>query len=1535
MFKKLIALCVLSGIMLGLFAAPVTVMASDVYGWTVEAVGRSTAVVVQDFKASGEASLKVENGGNFAPITISQELRNLKTNTTYHCSIKFKANSARRIGWGFGEDINYVPNGTYEWRTHTFEYVTGATVPSVAVFNIVSVEGGTVWVDDVFVAESDGENIIVNGGFEATEAISAPLYSEPDSIENLPGWDVGIKGDGRVSVAYDIKAAGDASLKIENTGAVITIEQELRNIKSNTQYECRIMFRAENGRNVWWGPDGTKAIRYINNGTYDWREYTFVYTTDRNAPNTMAFKIMSESSGTVWVDEIFVAETGGENIVSNPSFESTAVQRPSDSVILNDVTNRLKNMDTFEIDYLPNTLGLGRNLPVMRTTNMTIDGSLNDWSEHTVVNLPVDSQQLWRPVLWQGVDAHSGIVMLAYDDNSLYMALEVTDDIHHPDDTYWQGDSIQVAFGQGLQFGPELGFLLNKEGISQVIHPAADLGELIDFEAVRTGNKTVYEIALPWETIHGEKPEESFLFNVLINDNNGTGRANYIEWTPGIGQSKNSEDFVELVLVPEGSEMQYWIESAKTFEVNAGKEFQACVVNTADSAKKIEISVPGVNLNRTVEVAGKTFMRIKFEVEIDQGGDHSVDVILKDEDGFERTITRHFYVSPDVKYLEAKLADIEKKKLPAVARLLDLCAARGIATDYEMVDYLVIKEFINYAKEELELSYIEYANNSISNMEWMAEEVTATLRDYINGVSSPQTLTRYVDGPIEISGSSYIGKAVDPITGEEEIRPLFLTGYGHFAQIRNDIPIMHGLGNEMVQNEIGPQSTVINPNSLFFWNTEKLNNVIADASLDTEVMKDGDGSLRITCESNREPNVYIMLTQRVSVKPNTKYIFNLDAKGQSDSAFLFCTSDWTVRTTLSGSYDWKNFSFEHNTGPNETSIDLILTVDGITSGLWIDNISIKEDGTGSNLIKNGDFEQIPVTDGEYGVSPIAFETIENMLIDAEKNNIAVDILLSPHYFPQWIFEKYPHLHADTYGMFNHDIYDPEAMRVVELHTRATVERLKDYSALKSVCLTNEPVFDSSSVFDIDNPNCAVGILWREYLQETHGSIEQLNKVYSTSYRNFESVPMPDKNEPTAQVYDWMYFNSRIFADWHQWMADIVHEVAPDLPVHAKIMFNSLIPRQGSNTLRWGVDPEMFAEFSQISGNDAFNCIYDTSASVHAKMKWYDLLFSMKEMPQFNSEDHFIHDRTTQFIPEQRPHARTDVWQGAIHGRSASAIWTWERDLDNDSDFGGSLLHRPDVVSVVGKTSLDLNRLAHEVTALMTEPAKTAILYSSPSRLYSPTYLEAIDKAYTSMIYNGQVVGFVTEKQIIEDNCRSINTIVIPMVTHLDAKVIPALKRFIEQGGNVVIIGEESLSKDYYNRDIDNADREYVFEHATVIEVTLDRSGSGIVAPDEITLRNLLGEAFREAGLMDVVLIDNETGETVYDVSWRSTVYNGQILVNVCYYKWSDNKNVSLQINGKTVDAGKDLITGLSFNGEDIELSPYMPMLLSAEEGWLQ
>jgi len=116
----------------------------------------------------------------------------------------------------------------------------------------------------------------------------------------------------------------------------------------------------------------------------------------------------------------------------------------------------------------------------------------------------------------------------------------------------WQADSLQV----GLLFDDahpdnfiELGVAQNEEGRTggwvwatskTTSLPLGRLDEPAWKNVTRETGRTLYQLALPWNMlgfINGS-PKNAFRLNFIVNDDDGHGRKQWVQLTPGLGDEK-------------------------------------------------------------------------------------------------------------------------------------------------------------------------------------------------------------------------------------------------------------------------------------------------------------------------------------------------------------------------------------------------------------------------------------------------------------------------------------------------------------------------------------------------------------------------------------------------------------------------------------------------------------------------------------------------------------------------------------------------------------------------------------------------------------------------------------------------------------------------------------------------------------------------------------------------------------------------------------------------------------------------------------
>ncbi|MBN1899742.1 beta-galactosidase [Candidatus Sumerlaeota bacterium] len=537
------------------------------------------------------------------------------------------------------------------------------------------------------------------------------------------------------------------------------------------------------------------------------------------------------------------------------------------------------------------------------------------------------------------------------------------------------------------------------------------------------------------------------------------------------------------------------------------------------------------------------------------------------------------------------------------------------------------------------------------------------------------------------------------------------------------------------------------------------------------------------------------------------------------------------------------------------------------------------------------------------------EAYEKVLDEAAKHNVAVNILLSPHYFPQWAFNKWSHLSKGGGGFLGYCVDAPEAKQVIEKFLRIVIPHFQGKPALHSLCLSNEPIFDRAAGCD-NTKN-----MWKEYLARIHGNIGNLNKAYGADYKSFEDVSIPGNDHYNApQFYDYCIFNQERFSGWHKWMAEIIHEMAPEIPVHAKAMSLALSWR---HSIAWGVDPEMFGELSQINGNDCWIAPVPNRTEEGWAMDWhlhnmsYDLQRSLFLKPIFNSENHPTIDRSTYYVPPE--HFRAVLWQGAIHGESATTIWVWERTFDRNYDFYGNVMDRPGCAQEVGRTCLDLNRFADEVTALQNVKAPVAILFSIASVARDSAYLGSVRKTYEALNFCGVKIDFISEKQIASGKGDYYKMIIFPSSDHVKKSTFDAAGNLADKK-RLVLLGD-CLGMDSYGCPFPEEKISRIKSKALILDAAAtDTQKIGFILRKELEALEALPE---------ISVIDVSKNVPVWGVEWLPVQIKDKTYVNMVNLL---GKPIEIEIRCKGKVRGAVNLLSLGGVANVGKLEPLVPVL---------
>ena len=181
---------------------------------------------------------------------------------------------------------------------------------------------------------------------------------------------------------------------------------------------------------------------------------------------------------------------------------------------------------------------------------------------------------------------------------------------------------------------------------------------------------------------------------------------------------------------------------------------------------------------------------------------------------------------------------------------------------------------------------------------------------------------------------------------------------------------------------------------------------------------------------------------------------------------------------------------------------------------------------------------------------------------------------------------------------------------------------------------------------------------------------------------------------------------------------------------------------------------------------------------------YDYFTSDLQAPILNTEDHIDSDGDYTMTEDIADHCARYMWEACVHGRAASAIWTWARSMDpSQKHVRGHVNYRPDQMAAIGHTALDVNRLSYEIEALNNTKRTVQIIYAPASKNRNYLILNAMEKVYNASIYSGQKSYILTDGMY--DNLNHSDLLIVPAARYVTEKFLYDLIDYINSGNEDV------------------------------------------------------------------------------------------------------------------------------------------------------
>lgn len=205
----------------------------------------------------------------------------------------------------------------------------------------------------------------------------------------------------------------------------------------------------------------------------------------------------------------------------------------------------------------------------------TVDGDLSDWDFAEPLPLLCGNQisseggYAWTP------ENLSGIAQLAWDEDSLYLAVRVRDDVHaaRTGERTLEGDALQIGLhpanripgteARAVEWHVSAASPGSGSGKHTVYRPAAHAAGLAsgqlakdsstyEIAVKRAGKDTCYELRIPWTEAGGVRPQPGVRLGLSLRlvDSDGGAARGAAAWGRGLAPSWSPAAFGSLVLLP-------------------------------------------------------------------------------------------------------------------------------------------------------------------------------------------------------------------------------------------------------------------------------------------------------------------------------------------------------------------------------------------------------------------------------------------------------------------------------------------------------------------------------------------------------------------------------------------------------------------------------------------------------------------------------------------------------------------------------------------------------------------------------------------------------------------------------------------------------------------------------------------------------------------------------------------------------------------------------------------------------------------------
>lgn len=546
------------------------------------------------------------------------------------------------------------------------------------------------------------------------------------------------------------------------------------------------------------------------------------------------------------------------------------------------------------------------------------------------------------------------------------------------------------------------------------------------------------------------------------------------------------------------------------------------------------------------------------------------------------------------------------------------------------------------------------------------------------------------------------------------------------------------------------------------------------------------------------------------------------------------------------------------------------------------------------------------------------DKIKKVLDQCQELGIKVDLGLTAHFMPDWVYKKWPDSKNNNPNfMFPYDMDEPHVLEVIQKFYDVVMPEIAHHPALNSIWVTNEPGYMNPSALNLAK--------FRPWLQKKYATVDALNKAWGAQLKGLDDIQPPTGRAyipagvtTSAATGDWWRYTSERVTDHFNWMRDMVHKYDPELAVSVKL-FNATFNPQFKPPMRVNEEPvfDSMAYYGYDGGSYPFSKPYK------------DFIRSLGgSKPMANLEYKFGGQRT-----------KMDFWQEAMQGASQINFWAWHpKRAFSPTPADSRSLHW------AALDTLDIQRLFPQVQAFNKLPrAPMVLLYPDPvfTRYWEFfTYNDVVNRQLSMMGYN---VDYASEKRVAEGRLDDYRVLIMPSADFISDQTYAKVKAFVEKGGTAIALGSLPVHDEMeHDRDASFFTKPDKKEVLTVDGMTVEKytAGKGVVyhLADVPRSDDGKGHFAKEATQVIKDFLEQSLGEVlpvqpvvIRDIENRTIAYvnaDGQpVYLTYVVNEWFDGAyTIKPKFNFK-VGTARDLISGQGVDPNNIVIPPTDVMLL--------